>query len=89
MTETERAVEEAPRWDPSGQRLAYTDWRPFDYGKESASVQELVGYEFGKSVQVINADGTCPMTILSGLNSIHFAAVWQPGLAREASPISC
>ena len=89
VTHTKRAVEEAPRWDPSGQRLAYTDWRPFDYGKESSSVQELVGYEFSKSVRVINADGTCPTTILSGLDSIHFAAVWQPGLAREASPIIC
>jgi Tol biopolymer transport system component len=89
VTHTERAVEEAPRWDPSGQRLAYTDWRPFDYGKESASVQELVGYEFGKSVRVIHADGTCPTTILSGLDSIHFAAVWQPGGGREAGPISC
>lgn len=87
VTHTERAVEEAPRWDPSGQRLAYTDWRPFDYGKESASVQELVGFEFGKSVRVINADGTCPTTILSGLDSIHFAAVWQPG-APVAAPIS-
>jgi Tol biopolymer transport system component len=81
-------VEEAPRWDPSGQRLAYTDWRPFDYGKESAEVQESVGFEFSKSVRLINADGTCPTTILSGLDSIHFAAVWQPG-DRGSAPISC
>ncbi|HEY0391441.1 MAG TPA: hypothetical protein VGC63_07020 [Solirubrobacterales bacterium] len=88
LTHTARAVEEAPRWDPSGQRLAYTDWRPFDYGKESAEVQESVGFEFSKSVRLINADGTCPTTILSELDSIHFAAVWQPG-ARESAPISC
>lgn len=88
LTHTERAVEEAPRWDPSGQRLAYTDWRPFDYGEESAEVQESVGFEFSKSVRVINADGTCPTTILSGLDSIHFAAVWQPG-ARGAAATSC
>lgn len=88
LTHTKRAVEEAPRWDPSGQRLAYTDWRPFDYGQESAEVQESVGYEFSKSVGVINADGTCPTTILSGLDSIHYAAVWQPG-ERGSAPISC
>jgi Tol biopolymer transport system component len=87
VTHTERAVEEAPRWDPSGQRLAYTDWRPFDYGNESASIQEQVGYEFSKAVRLINADGTCPTTILSGLDSIYFAAVWQPD--RGAAPISC
>lgn len=89
LTHTERTAEEAPRWDPSGQRLAYTDWRPFDYGKKSAFVQESVGFGFGKTMRVINADGTCPTTILSGLDSMHFAAVWQPGVGREAGPISC
>jgi Tol biopolymer transport system component len=88
VTHTKRAAEEAPRWDPSGRRLAYTDWRPFDYGGESGHVQELVGYEFSKSIRVINADGTCPAPILSGLDSIHFAAVWQPG-TRGAAPASC
>lgn len=88
VTDTPRGAEETPRWDPSGLLLAYTEWRPFDYGKESAFVQESVGFGFGKAVQVINADGTCPMTILSGLDSIYSAAVWQPG-ARAASPISC
>lgn len=89
LTHTPRVVEEAPRWDPSGQRLAYTDWRPFDYGKESATVQESVGFGFGKAVQVINADGTCPTTILSGLDSMNFAAVWQPGVGRDEGPIGC
>lgn len=89
ITDTERAVEEAPRWDPSGQRLAYTEWRPFDYGKESAEVQEAVGFGLGKAIRTINADGTCPTTVLSGLDSMYFAAVWQPGVGREAGPISC
>ncbi|MET0559472.1 MAG: hypothetical protein ABW065_12490 [Solirubrobacterales bacterium] len=88
VTHTKRAVEEAPRWDPSGLRLAYTDWRPFDYGKESAEVQEMVGFEFSKSIRAINANGTCPTTILSGLESIHFAAVWQPG-PRAPTPATC
>jgi len=88
LTHTPRGVEETPRWDPSGHLLAYTEWRPFDYGKEDSTVQESVGFGFGKAVQVINADGTCPTTILSGLDSMYTAAVWQPG-AREASPIAC
>jgi Tol biopolymer transport system component len=89
ITDTKRAAEEAPRWDPSGKRLAYTEWRPFDYGKESSELQEAVGFGFGKAVRTINADGTCPTTILSGLDSMPYAAVWQPGLGREAGPISC
>jgi Tol biopolymer transport system component len=89
VTDTPRAAEEAPRWDPSGRRLAYSEWRPFDYGKESAEVQEAIGFGFGKTVRTINADGTCPTTVLSGLDSMHYAAVWQPGVGREAAPISC
>jgi Tol biopolymer transport system component len=89
VTDTERAAEESPRWDPSGQRLVYTEWRPFDYGKESAEVQESVGFGFGKAIRTINADGTCPTTVLSGLDSMYFAAAWQPGVGREAGPIGC
>ena len=89
VTSTDRAAEEAPRWDPSGQRLAYTEWRPFDYGKKSAEIQEAIGFGFGRTVRTINADGTCPTTVLSGLDSMHFAAAWQPGVGREAGPIAC
>lgn len=89
VTRTKRAVEEAPRWDPSGRRLAYAEWRPFDYGKESAALQEAIGFGFGKAVRTINADGTCPTTVLSDLDAMHFAAAWQPGVGREAGSISC
>ena len=89
VTHTKRAVEEAPRWDPSGRRLAYTEWRPFDYGSKSASLQEAIGFGFGKAVRMINADGTCPTTVLSGLLSMDYAAVWQPGPGREAGRIEC
>jgi Tol biopolymer transport system component len=88
VTHTTRAEEGAPRWDPSGQRLAYTDWRPFDYGNESAYFQESVGYGFTRSVMEINVDGTCPTTVLSSVDSMYFGAVWQPG-PREAGPITC
>jgi Tol biopolymer transport system component len=89
VTHTKRAVEEAPRWDPSGQRLAYTEWRPFDYGSKPISLQEAIGFGFGKAVRMINTDGTCPTTVLSGLRSMHYAAVWQPGPGREAGRIAC
>ncbi|HEX5928239.1 MAG TPA: hypothetical protein VFY48_02500 [Solirubrobacterales bacterium] len=89
VTHTKRAVEEAPRWDPSGQRLAYTEWRPFDFGSESMSLQEMIGFGFGKAVRTINVDGTCPATVLSGLDSMHHAAVWQPGPGREAGRTAC
>jgi Tol biopolymer transport system component len=89
VTHTKRAVEEAPRWDPSGQRLAYTEWRPFDYGSKSGFRQEAIGFGFGKAVRMINADGTCPTTVLSGLLSMDYAAVWQPGPGREARRIAC
>jgi Tol biopolymer transport system component len=89
VTDTDRAAEEIPRWDPSGQRLVYTEWRPFDYGKETAEVQESVAFGFGKAIRTINADGTCPTTVLSGLDSMYFAAAWQPGVGREAAPASC
>jgi Tol biopolymer transport system component len=89
VTNTKRAAEEAPRWDPSGRRLAYTEWRPFDYGKEPPDIQEAIAFGFGKAVRTINADGTCPTTVLSGLDSMHYAAVWQPGAGREAPPLSC
>jgi Tol biopolymer transport system component len=89
VTHTPRAVEEVPRWDPSGQRFAYTEWRPFDYGSEPSSLQEAIGFGFGKAVRTINADGTCPTTVLSGLQSMDYAAVWQPGPGRAAGPISC
>jgi Tol biopolymer transport system component len=89
LTSTPTAVEEAPRWDPSGQRLAYTEWRPFGSGPESPSRAEATGFGFGKGVRMINADGTCSTEVYSEANAQYFAAVWQPGVGREAGPISC
>jgi Tol biopolymer transport system component len=89
LTDTKNAVEESPRWDPSGQRLAYTLWRPFGSPSESPFRAEATAMGFGKSVGEVNADGTCPTTILSETISLHYAAVWQPGPGREAGPIAC
>lgn len=89
LTRTRDAVEEAPRWDPSGQRLAYTEWHPFGNGSESPFRAEATGFGFGKGVRMINADGTCSTEIYSEPIAQYFAAVWQPGIGREAGPISC
>jgi len=54
-----------------------------------ASFQEAIGFGFGKAVRMVNADGTCPTTVLSGLHSMDYAAAWQPGSGREAGRIVC
>jgi Tol biopolymer transport system component len=89
LTRTKDAVEEAPHWDPSGQRLAYTEWRPFGTASESPYRAEATGFGFGKGVRMINADGTCSTEVYSEPIAQYFAAVWQPGVGREAGPISC
>jgi Tol biopolymer transport system component len=89
LTDTDSAVEEAPRWDPSGQRLAYTEWHPFGSASESPLRAEATGFGFGKGVRMINADGTCSTPVISEPVSQFVAAVWQPGIGREAGPISC
>ncbi len=89
LTDTDSAVEEAPRWDPSGQRLAYTEWLPFGAGPESPARAAATGFGFGKGVRMINADGTCSTPIISEPSSQFVAAVWQPGTGREAGPIGC
>lgn len=82
ITHTERTPEITPRWDPSGQRIAYTLWRPLE-----SDLSDLFG--FGDAVMQVNADGTCPTRILSERRSVHYAATWQPGPGREAGPIAC
>jgi Tol biopolymer transport system component len=76
-----RALELQPSWDPSGQRLVYTQ---LDVGGGEA---DFLG--FGDSIMEINPDGTCRTKILSEPRAILFGAIWQPGPGREASPIAC
>jgi Tol biopolymer transport system component len=68
-------------WDPSGQRLAYTQI-PLGGGEA-----HFLG--IGDSIMEINADGTCPTKILSYPRVILYGATWQPGPGREAGPIFC
>ena len=70
-----------PSWDPSGQRLAYTQ---FHVGSS-----EAILFGFGGSIMEINPDGTCRTRILSNPHAILYGATWQPGPGREAGPITC
>ncbi|MGN6586034.1 MAG: TolB family protein [Solirubrobacterales bacterium] len=75
------AVELHPSWDPSGQRLAYTQITI------DGSEASLLG--FGDSIMEINADGSCRTRVLSYSKASLFGATWQPGPGRGAGPISC
>lgn len=76
-----RALELGPSWDPSGQRLAYTQLHA------GGSEADFLG--IGDSIMEINADGTCWTRVLSYSNTILYGATWQPGPGREAGPITC
>jgi len=70
-----------PSWDPSGQRLAFVnspDEHPRDHGLED-----------GNRVMSINADGTCLTKVYSNPDMTLRGVAWQPGIGREAGPISC
>lgn len=79
LTHTPRVVEQEPSWDPSGERLAFTQ-----HGLGT------LGYgEIGGSIMEINADGTCRTKVLSYPKAILRGVSWQPGRGREAGPIAC
>jgi Tol biopolymer transport system component len=70
-----------PSWDPSGNRLAFTSSAVVENGYS--------GPEEGDKLMAVNADGTCPTRILTDPEQILFGSAWQPGVGREAGPISC
>lgn len=76
-----RALELEPSWDPSGQRLAYTQLH------RGVGESEIFG--IGDSIMEINANGSCRTRVLSYSRTILYGAIWQPGPGREAGPISC
>jgi hypothetical protein len=47
------------------------------------------GPEEGDKVMVVNADGSCLTRILTDPEKILYGSAWQPGVGREAGPISC
>lgn len=81
LTKTPRGLEVEPSWDPSGQRLAYTQFRA------SSSEESFLG--FGDSIMQINGDGSCRTRVLSGPDLSLYGAVWQPGPGRGAGRIAC
>jgi Tol biopolymer transport system component len=70
-----------PSWDPSGSRLTFT----------RSAIESVRSYSplKGDEVMAINADGTCLTQVLSDPETTLFGSAWQPGVGREAGPISC
>jgi len=76
LTRTPHKDELFASWDPSGERLAFARFR-------------VRHYEWANSIVQINANGTCEDEILSQNRTVFYAPAWQPGVGREAGPISC
>lgn len=79
LTSTPNAIELAPSWDSTGQRLAFTRLHPF--GSEQA-------FFLDGEIAEVNADGTCPEALISH-GGLLVGGAWQPGPGREAGPILC
>jgi Tol biopolymer transport system component len=80
LTRTPREFEVWPSWDPSGRRLVVT----------AVNAETERGFfGFGNAVIEMNADGSCPRTILRNRDVAFYGATWQPGPGREAGPIAC
>jgi Tol biopolymer transport system component len=69
-----------PSWDPSGQRLAFTKLNGDTLGTPLRS---------SNSIGEVNADGSCPTTLLSLKRGFFSGVSWQPGADRGAGPIAC
>jgi WD40 repeat protein len=70
-----------PSWDPSGERLAFT--RLYGSGRSFPNPGQR------RSIEQVNADGSCRTPLLS-LSRAFFAGVaWQPGADRGAGRIAC
>lgn len=81
LTHTHDQGESAPSWDPSGQQIAYTQFR----GGESLDAL----FPFGNRIMAINAEGTCRTEVLSVRHLALYSPTWQPGPGREAGRIAC
>jgi Tol biopolymer transport system component len=80
LTRTPKGLEVWPSWDPSGRRLVVT---------RVSGEGERRFFGLGNAVVEMNADGSCPKTILKDRNVAFYGATWQPGPGREAGPIAC
>ncbi len=79
LTDSPGKLEVWPSWDPSGRRLVVAQIR--------GGLLGALG--FGDSIVEMNADGTCPETVLASHNLAFYGPTWQPGPGREAGPIAC
>jgi len=78
LTRSPRRFEEWPSWDPSGERIAFSSYRPGHFGLRADT-----------SVMQVNADGTCLTKVLASRHQSLKGAAWQPGPGRGAGPIGC
>jgi dipeptidyl aminopeptidase/acylaminoacyl peptidase len=76
------ALDAAPRWDPSGQRLAFLRITP-PLTFESA----LLGT--GDTIYEVNADGSCPTVVLHQTGTGFTGVSFRPGAEHAAGRISC
>lgn len=74
--------ESGPSWDPSGERLVYTQHPP------GRALQVFFGGP-GSAIVEINADGTCKHRLLFTHGLSYWGAAWQPGPDRGAGTIAC
>jgi Tol biopolymer transport system component len=81
VTYTPRRREASPAWDPSGERLAYTQFP----AKPTWRAQEGIG----SAIVEVNADGTCRHKLLFTYGLSYSEPVWQPGPGRGAGRIMC
>jgi Tol biopolymer transport system component len=85
LTRNRTREEEAPSWDPSGQRLAFAQ----------STGAGTIGFGLTNVLMEVNADGSCPTRVVGkprsepGSKLGLYAPTWQPGPGREAGPIAC
>ena len=85
LTHNRDKIETSPSWDPSGQRLAYTEIKAdtsFDPGL-------ALLFPTGDAIAEINADGSCRRTVRSSARVALYGVAWQPGLERGAPRLAC
>lgn len=73
--------ERSPSWDPSGERLAYTQL------PAGLSLEAREG--IGSAILEINADGTCRHRLLFTYGLAYREAAWRPGAGRGVGRIEC
>lgn len=81
LTFTPARRESHPSWDPSGQRLVFTQF------PVKTNFESLAGV--GSSIVEVNADGSCRHRLLLTYGLSYTEATWQPGPGRGAGRIEC